>query len=320
MPRSAPRKAGDRGRHGIVIGSEAPGRTDPRTGRFGRLFCHPDSQRKSTEHRCSDTLTIVMAIPEGTHRFAVLEFDRYGRTSWIMLVEIEPGRWQQWVMVKEPPLRNGVTRLAQQRGDVEIADVPVSTWDSGPCTVERLDYDTMRIGFGGRRLFGDYVWVTPRPGFAMFRRGLGRIHDGRFALSAGGIVIRDEDPAAILIRPRGRDYWTLPKGTVEDGEAVEDAAVREVEEETGIHGEIIAPLDPIEYWFWSHDGGRRIRIHKLVAYYLMRPLREGEPTAEKEIDEARWFAIDDAPSQLSHGSERDVLEQGIAAWREVVAR
>lgn len=262
-----------------------------------------------------------MTLPSGTSQFAVLDLTHFGRQSFCFLLETMPGTWQQWLLVKSPPLKAGVTRICVRRSDVQLSDVPITPWDSGPCSIDAMGTDTYRIQFGGRRMFGDYTFIEPRPNHGLLLQGKNAVADGRFALSAGGIVVQPgasvEAATIILIRPRGRNYWTLPKGTVESNESVDEAAIREVEEETGVYGSIVAPLDPIEYWFWSHEGSERIRIHKSVAYYLMTAQREGQPTATKEIDETRWFTLDEAPGMLSHDSERDVLIQGIAAWREL---
>ena len=69
-------------------------------------------------------------------------------------------------------------------------------------------------------------------------------------------------------RPAGRLLWPLPKGHVEAGETAEQAAVREVEEETGIRAEVVAALGTIDYWFAAE--GRR--VHKTVHHFLLRAL------------------------------------------------
>src|SRR5262249_44283065 len=91
--------------------------------------------------------------------------------------------------------------------------------------------------------------------------------------SAGGLVIdgidgpRDEQVAALIgrIDRRGRMLWSLPKGHIEMGETAEQTAIREVAEETGIRGSVLAALGRIDYWFVT-DGRR---VHKTVHHYLM---------------------------------------------------
>ena len=89
-------------------------------------------------------------------------------------------------------------------------------------------------------------------------------------VSAGGLVVDRSGPrprAALIARHdrRGRLVWSLPKGHVEAGETPEDAAVREVEEETGIRGSVLAPLGTIDFWFVAEQR----RVHKTVHHYLL---------------------------------------------------
>ena len=101
--------------------------------------------------------------------------------------------------------------------------------------------------------------------------------------SAGGLVIdnidrpREEQVAALIGRVdrRGRMLWSLPKGHIELGETAEQTAIREVAEETGIQGSVLAALGRIDYWFVT-DGRR---VHKTVHHYLMRFL-DGELSDE----------------------------------------
>ena len=105
---------------------------------------------------------------------------------------------------------------------------------------------------------------------------------------------RGARPRAALIGRldrRGRLLWSLPKGHVEEGETAEDAAVREVEEETGIRGRVIAPLGTIDYWFVAEDR----RIHKTVHHYLLeaagrRALRRGHRGRRGGLGAARRAA------------------------------
>jgi 8-oxo-dGTP pyrophosphatase MutT (NUDIX family) len=127
-------------------------------------------------------------------------------------------------------------------------------------------------------------------------------------VSAGGLVVEDEDgvPRAALIarvNRAGRLEWCLPKGHLEPGETPEQAAVREIAEETGIQGRVVAPLGSIDYWFSA--GGRR--IHKTVHHFLLEATGghltvEGDPDAEA-VD-AAWVPLVELDQRLAFGNER----------------
>lgn len=139
--------------------------------------------------------------------------------------------------------------------------------------------------------------------------------------SAGGVVLRQgaetEEPEVLLIATHGGTRWTLPKGHIERDEDSADAAVREVEEETNIRAEVIAPVETVEYWFYTR---RNVRQHKFVDYYLMR-YQAGEPhPQEREVDDARWWPISAALQQLSYPNDRKVLQESYAAWKEQNSR
>jgi len=141
-------------------------------------------------------------------------------------------------------------------------------------------------------------------------------------VSAGGVVFRREADQILvcLISTQNRTAWQLPKGIIEDGEAPEDAAAREVAEETGLRGELVASLERIEYWYvWTH-GGDRDRIHKLVHFFLFRYISGSTDDHDDEVDEARWVALDEARTMLSFENERRVLEQAAKAIEEEPAR
>lgn len=124
--------------------------------------------------------------------------------------------------------------------------------------------------------------------------------------SSGGAVItlRDGAPYVALIATRGKTRWGLPKGAVSEGETSEQAALREVLEETGLQAEIVKPLDTIEYFFRAGDT----LIHKRVDFYLMRYLA-GELTPQlSEVDDVEWVELSEAIERASFESERKLLE------------
>lgn len=127
------------------------------------------------------------------------------------------------------------------------------------------------------------------------------------AISSGGVLFRKsgDQTEVVLIQTRA-DRWQIPKGGIEDGETREQAARREVREETGIDGEIVEHLETIEYWFTA--GTRRQKRHKSVHLFLLRYLGGDTRDHDDESIDARWFLIDDAMRKLSFANERHVLE------------
>ncbi len=130
-----------------------------------------------------------------------------------------------------------------------------------------------------------------------------------FEFSAGGVVIKGDTVLLIRVRNlKGGEVWTFPKGRLNEGEKSPEAALREVEEETGWRCRIERELSRSEYWF-QQDGRR---IHKTVRWYKMTPLeRVGEP--DREVEEVSWLPIAEAASRLSYESERRLLAQALTA-------
>ena len=130
-------------------------------------------------------------------------------------------------------------------------------------------------------------------------------------VSAGGVVFRRRggsvEVALISVGERGR--WQLPKGLVGRGETPEETALREVREETGLSAEFVAPLEKIEYWYFSNERGARVRYHKFVHFYLMRYTSGSTDDHDSEVNEARWFDLRDAQTALAFKGERQVLER-----------
>jgi 8-oxo-dGTP pyrophosphatase MutT (NUDIX family) len=134
------------------------------------------------------------------------------------------------------------------------------------------------------------------------------------ATSAGGIVIRYENDEPQFVagrRRRERDgaTWTLPKGTPIAGETLEQTALREVGEETGLETRILSPLGSINYSFVQ----RGARIHKTVHYFLMEPIGGSLEQHDHEFEEVRWVGFADAPALLSFDTERSLVS--LAAGR-----
>ncbi|MFI5085760.1 MAG: NUDIX hydrolase [Actinomycetales bacterium] len=131
-------------------------------------------------------------------------------------------------------------------------------------------------------------------------------------VSAGGVVVDQHDGGlrvAIIARLNrgGRLEWCLPKGHPENAESHQEAAVREIEEETGIRGEILAPLGHIDYWFTVSGH----RVHKTVHHYLLRATG-GELSIENDPDheavDVAWVELTDLPKRLSFPNERRIAD------------
>ena len=133
----------------------------------------------------------------------------------------------------------------------------------------------------------------------------------RRQVSAGGVAFKRSDAGiqVALITPRGTERWQLPKGLVDPGEAPDGTARREVREEAGVEGEVVAPLDTIEYWYVGADrDGTRVRFHKAVHFFLIE-FRSGDVSDhDHEVAEARWVPIDEAGKLLAFANERRVVE------------
>lgn len=124
--------------------------------------------------------------------------------------------------------------------------------------------------------------------------------------SAGGLVVDKETMRAVIIgrrSHRGRLLWSLPKGHVEEGETPEEAALREVFEETGLVGKIEAELGVIDFWF----SQEKVSIHKTVHHYLMWVQGGTLTPQEEEVDEIAWVALDQVAKRLTHDDEKQLI-------------
>jgi ADP-ribose pyrophosphatase YjhB (NUDIX family) len=129
-------------------------------------------------------------------------------------------------------------------------------------------------------------------------------------VSAGGLVVdrSGAEPRAALIGRhdrRGRLLWSLPKGHLEPGETTEDAAAREVEEETGIRGRLLAPLGVIDFWFVAE--GRR--VHKTVHHYLFEAAGGDLSDEDAEVVAVAWVPLTEVPTRLAYPDERRLLDR-----------
>jgi 8-oxo-dGTP pyrophosphatase MutT (NUDIX family) len=127
-------------------------------------------------------------------------------------------------------------------------------------------------------------------------------------VSAGGLVVDRAGPTprgALIGRldRRGRLLWSLPKGHLEAGESPEEAAVREIQEETGIRGRVLAKLGVIDFWFVADSH----RVHKTVHHFLLEAESGELSDADVEVDEVAWVPLAELTRRLAYDTERKLL-------------
>lgn len=132
-----------------------------------------------------------------------------------------------------------------------------------------------------------------------------------FEISAGGVIFKKEEGwyFVVLIAPKNKTVWTLPKGLIEKGETPEETAIREVKEETGCLGKIVQLIDKNHIWFYSKENNATIRHHKLIYYYLLKFIKGDTAKHDNEVCEARWFKIERAIDTVTYISEKKILKK-----------
>jgi len=139
----------------------------------------------------------------------------------------------------------------------------------------------------------------------------------RREFSAGGVVVRRLRGSwrMAAIRPAGKPagLWALPKGIVGADEPPEEAAIREVAEETGVRARSLGKLGDIRYVYtWEGE-----RVFKVVSFYLLRyssgRLGDVPPEHAHEVAEVRWLALEEAPKLLAYKGEREMAQKALGA-------
>ncbi|MDH2908919.1 MAG: NUDIX hydrolase [Candidatus Eremiobacteraeota bacterium] len=136
----------------------------------------------------------------------------------------------------------------------------------------------------------------------------------KYEVSAGGVLLRRRDAGfdAMLIGRGSPRVWTLPKGHVEHRESNEQAAIREVREETGCWGEILGRLNEISYWFYVGKAKHK----KSVTFFSMRYLSGDPQNHDHEVDEARWFDATQARKMLKYVNEKRLIDMALESAAE----
>jgi mutator protein MutT len=126
----------------------------------------------------------------------------------------------------------------------------------------------------------------------------------RFEFSAGGIV--QDEGRILMVKVRnleGKELWTFPKGHIEKGETAKEAAVREVEEETGYRCEILRPFDRVQYYFQRTGEITK----KTVTWFLMKPIEKVGALDTEEILETEWVSMEEARNRSVYKSDKQLL-------------
>jgi periplasmic divalent cation tolerance protein len=130
--------------------------------------------------------------------------------------------------------------------------------------------------------------------------------------SAGGVIYRKNSDNLEIALIHVRNRWGLPKGHIEEGERADEAALREVREETGLEGKLLRKLGDIRYSYRDKSKeGEPIRIYKRVFFFLMRYVRGDVRDHDHEVDDVRWFPIAQAVNHLKFATERKMVHRAV---------
>ena len=129
--------------------------------------------------------------------------------------------------------------------------------------------------------------------------------------STGGVVVRDVECVVIVPTRRAADgskVLALPKGHPDRGESAQDAALREVREEAGVHGRVVEPLGDVRYWYQRE--GRQIA--KVVRFFLLEYVSGDVDDHDHEVERARWMPLAQAARELTYPGERDMAARALS--------
>ena len=130
------------------------------------------------------------------------------------------------------------------------------------------------------------------------------------AVSAGGVVFRRVASTieVVLVSRQREQLWTLPKGTPDPGESIQETALREVREETGLEIAILEALGEVRYSFTSRAGHR---VDKVVHHFLMEPIGGRFEDHDEEFDYVGWYDVHEAQRRLTHRNQLHILDRAV---------
>lgn len=130
----------------------------------------------------------------------------------------------------------------------------------------------------------------------------------RDTVSAGGVVFRrgDDGVEIILVSRRSPKLFALPKGTPAAGETLEETAIREVREETGLEPSILDEIDVVRYFFMDGDG---TRVDKMVHFFLMEAVGGDIADHDHEFDDVGWYHLGEAERLMTHRNQMHILHR-----------
>lgn len=134
--------------------------------------------------------------------------------------------------------------------------------------------------------------------------------------SAGGVVLRSNHyggTEVLIIQHKAHDTWGFPKGWVEPGESAEEAALREVEEETGVRAEIVRALEPTRYTIRRKSRER----NKVVSWFLMQAIGTGQQTHAHEVRAVEWMEAEQGRTQLTYDLDRALLDSAVRLYNAI---